>query len=188
MGTESVEARLAQLNQAKALVSVDTSYLPQIILGVLPVLLDPEVELRKWVSDFLLSAFSSFQVSTQEKRDLALQLVGQLSQAMQNETSTAIHKGYIQLATLIYPLIFAYVFVKFLTFSNIQGLQILRPKNRGRTLPVSRRAFYPNGIAPRKEFVYAALNLRNEYFYVRPIPRRILGFVFCIVTKLIRSS
>ena len=178
MTTEPVEARLAQLNQAKALVQADPSYFPQIVLGVLPVLLDPELELRKWVSDFLLTAFSSLQMPAEEKQNLALQLVGKLAQAMLSEASSAVQKCYIQVATLLYPLIFSHVYVVIPCHAYTPERLTRRRWSLGMPSPISNKSFSHSGNLPRRVFGYVASSSLSGYCFVKPTQSKTQGFVY----------
>lgn len=105
----ALSARLAQLEQARSLVEADATYFPQIVVGVLPVFDDPFVELRRWVSDFVLVALSSRKLTTEDKQDLALKCLEKLSMSTISEDDTTTAKNFIQISTIIYPLVFRHV-------------------------------------------------------------------------------
>lgn len=105
----SLSSRLGQLNQAKALVETDPTYFPQIVVGVLPVFVDPEVELRRWVAEFVMLAFSSTNLDHRQKQDLAIKSIERLSHATIVETDIVALKCFIQTSTTVYPLLFQYM-------------------------------------------------------------------------------
>lgn len=110
MVDNALAARLAQLNQAKSLVEADASYFPQIVVGVLPVFSDPAVELRRWASDFVLLAFSSRKLPLEDKEDLALKCLEKLAKSIPTEKDVTTAKGFIQISTIIYPLVFRHMY------------------------------------------------------------------------------
>ncbi|CCG81695.1 Putative uncharacterized protein [Taphrina deformans PYCC 5710] len=109
MADQALAARSAQLEQAKALVEADASYFPQIVVGVLPVFDDPFVELRRWVADFVLLAMSSRKLGTEDKQELALKCLEKLSDSTANEQDITTAKSFIQITTIIYPIVFRHV-------------------------------------------------------------------------------
>lgn len=109
MTEDSVTIRLTQLAQAKSLVDGDPSYFPQIVIGVLPVFVDQEVRLRRWVADFVLLAFSSPLLPQTEKCDLGLKIVEQLSSSIVTEEDLVVRKCFVQVCTILYPLLFQHM-------------------------------------------------------------------------------
>lgn len=109
MVDSALEARLLQLQQARALVDSDPSYFPQIVVGVLPVFHDASTELRRWVADFVQLAFTSVKLGTQEKQELAITCLDQLVNALSTEKDISTSKSFIQTSSLMYPLLFRHV-------------------------------------------------------------------------------
>lgn len=109
MVEDALASRLAQLNQARTLVDHDASYFPQIVIGVLPVFTDSAVELRRWVADFVLVAFSSTKLSLEDKQDLALKCLDKLTSSIISETDPTTSKSFIQISAAVYPLLFRHV-------------------------------------------------------------------------------
>lgn len=109
MTDDALKARLLQLQQARTLVDSDPSYFPQIVVGVLPVFHDASVELRRWVADFVQLAFTSAKLGVQEKQSLAITCLDQLISALTSETDISATKSFIQISSLIYPLLFRHV-------------------------------------------------------------------------------
>lgn len=118
MVDSALASRLAQLNQAKLLVESDASYFPQIVVGVLPVFTDASVDLRRWVADFALTAFSSPKLPLVDKHDLSLKVIEPLSSAIVTEKDIATCKSYAQIAAIIYPMLFRHV------YAAVYGLEL----------------------------------------------------------------
>lgn len=109
MGEDSRISRMTQMNQARDLAKSDPSYIPQIVSGVLPFFNDSEQEVRFWVSDFLADVFCGSQLSASDKENLALQCFAKLVDVITIEKSVRITKSFIQLFTVLYPILFRHV-------------------------------------------------------------------------------
>lgn len=110
MTSGDVKTKLEHLNQAKNLALNDPNFYPDILKGILPVIVasDGAIELRRWGSDFLAETFSSPQITSQTKQELALTCLEHLLTLL-NELETGILKNVIQCSSSIYPLIFRYI-------------------------------------------------------------------------------
>ncbi|KAJ6257719.1 hypothetical protein Dda_7507 [Drechslerella dactyloides] len=109
-GDVAVKDKIAQLNQARSLVLQDSKFYPDILKGILPVIVAPSsvIELRRWGADFLAETFSSPLLTAQKKQELALTCLGPLMTLL-GELETGILKNVIQCSSSIYPLIFRYI-------------------------------------------------------------------------------
>ncbi|EWC45969.1 hypothetical protein DRE_04762 [Drechslerella stenobrocha 248] len=109
-GDVAVKDKIAQLNQARSLVLQDSQFYPDILKGILPVIVAPSsvIELRRWGSEFLAETFSSPLLAAQKKQELALTCLGPLITLL-GELETGILKNVIQCSSSIYPLIFRYI-------------------------------------------------------------------------------
>ncbi|KAF3938496.1 Symplekin [Dactylella cylindrospora] len=109
-GDVTVKDKIWQLNQARALVLQDPTYYPDILNGILPIIVAPSsvIELRRWGSDFLAETFSSPLLAVQKKQELALTCLTPLMTLL-GEMETGILKNVIQCSSSIYPLIFRYI-------------------------------------------------------------------------------
>ncbi|KAF3909175.1 Symplekin [Orbilia brochopaga] len=109
-GDVAVKDKIAQLNQARSLVLQDSKFYPDILKGILPVIVAPSsvIELRRWGAEFLAETFSSPLITGQKKQELALTCLGPLMTLL-SELETGILKNVIQCSSSIYPLIFRYI-------------------------------------------------------------------------------
>ncbi|KAK6532942.1 hypothetical protein TWF281_007112 [Arthrobotrys megalospora] len=105
-----LRTKLEHLNQAKKLVLQDPNFYPDILKGILPIIVasDGAIELRRWGSEFLADTFSSPRITPQTKQELALTCLEHLLTLL-NELETGILKNVIQCSSSIYPLIFRYI-------------------------------------------------------------------------------
>lgn len=107
----SVEQQIKQLGDARKLVLSDSSYYPQIIQGILPIVAPAaRVELRRWVSDFLAETFASPTIPPQQKETLSLIVLETLKNLIENQQEDpTVVKSVVQTATSIYPHVFRWI-------------------------------------------------------------------------------
>ena len=101
----SVEHQIEELEKAKALLDVDSSYYPQIVEGVLPIAQHSDVRIRQWVVNLLVAAFTTSTISNEVKERLVT-LCGSTFESFLEESDSHIVTRTIQCVSCIYPLIF----------------------------------------------------------------------------------
>lgn len=115
----SVRDQIRQLDDARKLVLQDTSYYPQIVQGILPLLAPGSVpELRRWGADFLAEAFSTPALPSGQKETLSLLVLETLKGLVvgRDEDDLLVLRPLILTAASVYPLALRWVYVLLLCF------------------------------------------------------------------------
>lgn len=110
---DPIDEQLKQLSNARKLVLGDTSYYPQIVQGVLPILQnDRHLPIRRWGSEFIAEVFASPALKMSQKETICLLVLETLKNLIQdpNEDSFVLRNA-IQTCASIYPLVFNWVYV-----------------------------------------------------------------------------
>ncbi|KAI5789153.1 hypothetical protein EDC01DRAFT_717765 [Geopyxis carbonaria] len=103
-----IELQVKQLGEARNLVLKDPAYWPQVLQGVLPIITNPVVEVRRWGADFLAETFSTPVLDTRVKHELALLCLDSLRQ-LSEENEASILKSVVQCSASLYPIIFRHI-------------------------------------------------------------------------------
>lgn len=121
MATLTLTEQLKQLDDARKLVLGDSSYFPQIIQGILPIIgAEARVELRRWGADFLAETFASPSLPAKEKESLSLLILETLKSMIENpKEDTAVVKSVVQTAASVYPLVFRWMYVTSTSLTHI---------------------------------------------------------------------
>ncbi|BFZ53715.1 hypothetical protein PYCC9005_000745 [Savitreella phatthalungensis] len=107
--TDGVRDRIAQLDQAKALVRSNVAYLQQILVGVLPIALQPDPELREWIADFLLWAINDLGLDSAAAQTTSIAVLPTLVQSLSNRSPSKVLRKFVQVATCVQPFVFTYL-------------------------------------------------------------------------------
>lgn len=116
----AIKDKIAQLNLARSLVLQDPTHYPDILKGILPIIVASSsvIELRRWGAEFLAETFSSPLINAQKKQELALVCLDPLATLL-GEAETGILKNVIQCSSSIYPLVFRYMYVITVQGANV---------------------------------------------------------------------
>ncbi|BFZ62238.1 hypothetical protein YB2330_003325 [Saitoella coloradoensis] len=104
----SVNDQITQLNAAREISDRDPAFYPTIVEGILPIAGKPEIELRRWIAEYLSTAFASPKLDDGAKLSLGLKCLETL-QAFVNEEDTVLLKSTIQACASIYHIVFGYI-------------------------------------------------------------------------------
>ena len=99
--------QIAQLDAARNLVLGDSTFYPQIIEGILPIV-GPQAHLplRRWGTEFLAETFSSPALPAAQKVKLADGVLTMLSALLEeSDDDTIVLRGVIETAASLYPLV-----------------------------------------------------------------------------------
>ncbi|ODQ52290.1 hypothetical protein SAICODRAFT_132914 [Saitoella complicata NRRL Y-17804] len=103
-----VADQITQLNAAREISDRDPAFYPTIVEGILPIAVKPEIELRRWIAEYLSNAFASPKLDDGAKLSLGLKCLKTL-QAFVNEDDTVLLKSSIQACASIYHIVFGYI-------------------------------------------------------------------------------
>lgn len=109
-----IPEQLNQLNAARQLVLGDSTFYPQIVQGILPIVgATARLELRRWGADFLAETFASPVLALQQKEPLSLVVLQTLKELLEMPgDDPGVVKSVVQAAASIYGLVFRYMYVE----------------------------------------------------------------------------
>jgi symplekin len=104
---------IPQLEAARKLALGDPQVYNQVLPGILPIIgPNAHIEIRRWGADFIAEGFASPSVSTQQKEQLAPEVIPLLRTILEIPgEDVAVVKSAVQAAASIYPVVFRRVYV-----------------------------------------------------------------------------